>query len=68
MAESEVVVSLTLSRRPDGGLRIHSDTLPGLVLSHRNVAAVLADLGPVIQGLLQSEGRWVLASEPLPQE
>lgn len=68
MAEEEVTVSLTFSRRPDGALRIHSDTLPGLGLSHRNVAAVLADLGPAIQGLLQSEGRWPLASEPLPQE
>lgn len=68
MAESEVVVTLTFARRPDGGLRIYSDTLPGLVLSGANVPAVLSDLGPAIRGLLQAEGRWVLTSEPLPRE
>ena len=60
MAESEVTVSLTFSRRPGGGLRIHSDTLPGLVLSGADVRGVLGDVGAVIQDLLQAEGRWVL--------
>lgn len=68
MAESEVVVTLTFARRPDGGLRIYSDTLPGLVLSGANAPAVLGDLGPAIQGLLQAEGRWPLISEPPSQE
>jgi len=62
--DKEVTVSLTFSRRPDGGLRIHSDTLPGLALSSLNVPGALADLGPAIQGLLESEGRWPLDEKP----
>jgi len=58
MAEEDVVVTLTFSTRPDGGVRIHSDTLPGLVLSGADVTEVLRDLGPAIRGLLQSEERW----------
>ena len=62
--EKEVTVSLTFSRRPDGGLRIHSDTLPGLGLSSLDVPGALADLGPVIRELLRSEGRWPLERPP----
>lgn len=62
--DKEVTVSLTFSRRPDGGLRIHSDALPGLVLSSHDVPGALADLGPAIRELLRSEGRWVLERPP----
>ena len=57
MAEEDVVVTLTFSTRPDGGVRIHSATLPGLVLSGADVTEVLRDLGPAIRELLRSEGR-----------
>lgn len=36
---------LMLEFREDGGLRVYSDDLPGLVLSGENPRAVLADIG-----------------------
>ena len=36
--------TITIERREDGGLRVWSDDLPGLVLSHVDRDAVLTDL------------------------
>ena len=47
-------VVVTLERRPDGGLRAYSDDVPGFVLSHSNVAAVLADIGPALEVILSA--------------
>lgn len=45
-------IQVTIERRDDGGLRIYSADLPGLVLSHSDARAVLADLGPALAVLL----------------
>lgn len=52
IASDQDKIRITFERRPDGGLRVYSDELPGLVLSHAEHAAVLADLRPAIEGLL----------------
>ena len=41
-------ITITLAPREDGGLRVWSDDLPGLVLSHISQRLVLEDLGPAI--------------------
>lgn len=43
---------ISVSRREDGGLRIWSNNLPGLVLSGADASAVWRDLGPAIEALL----------------
>ena len=53
--EGGLRVELWLTRREDGGLRIHSDTLPGLILSGAIPSAVLRDLGPAINALVSHE-------------
>ena len=45
-------ITVTFERRPDGGLRVYSDELPGLTLSHAEHATVLADIKPAIEGLI----------------
>ena len=44
MPEKPFKATVTIERRPDGGLRVWSDDLPGLVLSHTNEDMVFADL------------------------
>ena len=46
-------VAVKLQRRPDGGLRLYSDDLPGLVLSGKDWWDILADAAPAIK-ILQS--------------
>jgi hypothetical protein len=48
---------INFSSREDGGLRIWSDDIPGLILSHADPAQVLRDLGPAIGALLKHNGR-----------
>lgn len=50
-------IQITLAPREDGGLRIYSDDLPGLVLSHSDPNAVLDDLGPVLKVFLERAAR-----------
>jgi hypothetical protein len=47
-------VVIVFERREDGGLRVYSDDLPGLVLSHSNPDAVLADVKPAIEGIMSA--------------
>lgn len=39
-------LTVTLEIREDGGLRVYSDELPGLILSGENPAKVAADIVP----------------------
>lgn len=50
-------IRIQFSGREDGGLRIWSDDLPGLVLSHADAAAVWRDLGPTVEALLKRNGK-----------
>jgi hypothetical protein len=44
-------VVIVLEGRPDGGLRIYSDDVPGLVLSGPDPAKVLSDLPTALEVL-----------------
>lgn len=46
--------SLMFEFREDGGLRVYSDDLPGLILSGEDPRAVLADVGPALEVLLDA--------------
>lgn len=46
-------VTLKMQRRPDGGLRVWSDEVPGLVLSHKDPAKVLSDVVPALEVILE---------------
>jgi hypothetical protein len=46
-------IVLKIERRKDGGLRVWSDDVPGLVLSHRDPAKVLADIQPALKVILK---------------
>lgn len=41
-------ITIKIAPREDGGLRVWSDDLPGLILSHSNQRLVLQDMGNVI--------------------
>jgi hypothetical protein len=44
-------ITIKMAPREDGGLRVWSDDLPGLILSHSNQRLVLQDVGNVIAAL-----------------
>ena len=45
-------LSIKIEQRPDGGVRIWSDQLPGLILSGRDPLKVMSDVWPAITELL----------------
>jgi hypothetical protein len=45
-------VTVMIQRRPDGGLRVWSDDVPGLVLSHGDPEKALADIAPALEVIL----------------
>lgn len=51
-------IRLTFLRRPDGGLRVRSDDLPGLILSGADQEEVALNVGPAIKALLEHKGEW----------
>lgn len=53
MSNKPFKVTVCFEGREDGGLRAWSPDLPGFVLSHRNVDALLADVEPVLKELLR---------------
>lgn len=48
---SERRISVFIQGRPDGGLRIYSPDVPGLILSHSNAELAGADIGPALREL-----------------
>ena len=48
---------LIAERRDDGGLRITSPEVPGLVLSHKDPHAVMRDVIPAIDALMRHNGK-----------
>lgn len=64
------VVNVTLEDREDGGLRVHSDDLPGLILSGSNRDDVWQAITPAITALLARSGVECIAvysTKPLPE-
>jgi len=45
-------IVVVFERRPDGGLRVYSDDVPGFVLSHPDPIAVQADVVPALTGII----------------
>lgn len=50
------VLTVTLEDRADGGLRVYSDDLPGLILSGRDKNAICNAIAPAITALFQHRG------------
>jgi predicted RNase H-like HicB family nuclease len=56
MGSQITTVTVTLIDREDGGLRVRSVDLPGLILSGKDKAAVCASIAPAIEALLKHKG------------
>jgi hypothetical protein len=49
----EVICTVTFAKRPDGGMRVFSQDLPGLILSHSDPDKVAADVWPAVKVLIE---------------
>lgn len=62
-----IKIIVRVEKRADGGLRIWSDDVPGLILSGDDPARVLADIGPAIEAIVsEMVGHPVSAHELTP--
>lgn len=46
-------ITIKLAPREDGGLRVWSDEVPGLTLSHNDQERIIKDLGVALLAILQ---------------
>jgi hypothetical protein len=53
------IVNITIEDREDGGLRVYSKELPGLILSGATKAKVLSAIEPAVRTLLAMKGQHV---------
>jgi hypothetical protein len=60
----EIICTVTFARRPDGGMCVFSDDLPGLILSHSDPDKVAADVWPAIKTLI---GQGATRRTPAPE-
>lgn len=58
------VVTVTLEDRADGGLRVLSEDLPGLILSGPDKNKVCDSIAPAIKALLEHKGIRVASVSP----
>lgn len=68
MNEQTVVLNVVLTDREDGGLRVHSDDFPGLILSGADRKIVCDSIAPAIKALFEQKGLNVIsvkAARPL---
>ena len=49
-------ITVYIADREDGGIRVWSDDLPGLILSGKNRVGVLADIGPAVKAIRAYKG------------
>jgi len=47
------IIKVNIEYREDGGIRVWSDDLPGLVLSGKNRAGIIADIEPAARAILE---------------
>lgn len=64
MSRQLTVVPVTIEDRGDGGLRVFSEALPGLVLSGSNKTAVCEAIGPAIRLLFEHKGHKITGVYP----
>jgi hypothetical protein len=48
------IISVVFETRPDGGLRVYSDDVPGFMLSHHDAEAVYKDVKPALETIISS--------------
>lgn len=53
MLQRYLKISVTFERREDGGLRVYSDDVPGLMLSGADPLAVFSDVLPALNFLFE---------------
>lgn len=53
MALIEQEIKIVIGPREDGGVRIWSDDMPGLILSGSDPLKVMSDIGPAIKALIE---------------
>ena len=53
MALIDREIKITIGPREDGGVRIWSDDMPGLILSGSDPLKVMADIGPALKVLIE---------------
>lgn len=63
--ERELKITVHVQQRRDGGLRVWSDDVPGLVLSHRDPERVWADIAPALQTILSEKYGCAVEVSPL---
>lgn len=51
-----MIIKVNIENRSDGGMRIWSDDLPGLMLSGRNRTAIIANIEPAARAILMRKG------------
>lgn len=66
MRERSFKVTVCFEERPGGGLRAWSEDVPGLVLSHADVDAVLADVVDALRLILSDKFGKEIDVQPLP--
>jgi hypothetical protein len=47
-------ISVVFETRPDGGLRVYSNDVPGFMLSHHDAEAVYKDVKPALETIISS--------------
>jgi hypothetical protein len=50
------IINVTIEGREGGGISVRSADLPGLVLSGKNRAAIIAGIHPAVKAILQHKG------------
>lgn len=65
MSETSIKITVTFEKRDDGGLRVWSADVPGLVLSHANIDGVLEDVKTAIEVILSARLGQQVAARPL---
>lgn len=57
-------IAIYIVPREDGGLRVFSHEVPGLVLSHSDQFLVLSDIGPALIELLRHKSAALIERQP----
>jgi hypothetical protein len=58
-------ITVNFEVRDDGGLRAYSPDVPGFVLSHPDIGAVLADIKPALETILSAMWGIPVVASPL---
>lgn len=58
-------IDVKFNKRPDGGLTVSADALPGFFLSHSDCDAVFEDVKPALEYILSNRFKTIVEVEPL---